>query len=167
MTIRRARQALPRTQPILRALRKTDEAREALRQAEANLRGCFEADPPEQSWELFNYDGNEVTGTASELYQLQMAWDQFRQEGGVTAIDFARPSTPFTTVDLPDPCVPLTLMIMGLVILGRVCPEARHGWALFPAGSRTRGNCLISRSGGIGRLLAICLKKNATPARAH
>jgi hypothetical protein len=73
---RRARLSLPRRTALLAALRKADAAREQLRQAEAALEECFEA------------NGDDDTSVA-DLDRLRTAWAEFRAEGGVTGDDFA------------------------------------------------------------------------------
>jgi hypothetical protein len=78
---RHERLALPRTKPLLRALRKADEAREALRQAEAEIQACFEVIPPEEF-----YDEPEISN--ADRLRLQQGWAEFRLEGGITETDF-------------------------------------------------------------------------------
>jgi hypothetical protein len=85
---RRARLALRRTRPLLRALAKADAAREQLRQAEAAIQACFEFLIPEQFRDSYDFDDREMLLSDAELCHLQNAWADFRLEGGVTEADF-------------------------------------------------------------------------------
>jgi hypothetical protein len=85
---RRARLRLPRTKPLLRALRNADAAREQLRQAEAAIQACLETMVPEELWDSFDFDDGEMLLSDTDLYHLQKAWADFRLEGGVTEADF-------------------------------------------------------------------------------
>ena len=49
---------------------------------------------------------------------------------------------------------------------GGSCPKCPTTWSLVRY-SAIAGNCRISRSGGIGRFLAICFMKKGMPAPAH
>jgi len=86
---RRARLALPRTKPLLSALRKADEAREHLREAGAAIEACLKSAFPKELGSAHNRDARDMLISDADLTRLQTAWVEFHEEGGVTATDFA------------------------------------------------------------------------------
>jgi hypothetical protein len=86
---RRARLALPRTNLLLCALRKADQAREQLREAEMEIHACFNSDMSAEYSSASYHEAHAVLIPDAEINRLRQAWLEFRQEGGVTGTDFA------------------------------------------------------------------------------
>jgi hypothetical protein len=81
---RRERLVLPRTKLLMQALQQADDAHAQLRAAQAAIDAIVHASMlPDAACE----DGISAL-TAAELTELQAAWAEFGNEGGVTATDF-------------------------------------------------------------------------------